>query len=422
MKFEQAIEELKHEAVSTQAVEQTVSAVFEPHTRRPSWLIRRGLPLAVGMAAVGAFALYPWRKSDQIWAQAKAALANARIIHMKLDKTVLTGPCEVWIHGDKVVESWADSDVRYNGKVMTKRFGQIASVSKKQSNYGVFMQGYTSFETARQGIEKGDAKRGHQVRNGQKYSTYEFDSGMVGFSEERGSKFYSVAKVILTAFVDDNIGRIVRIEQRYEPTPAMTEYLKKYPRAKVDDLVNNHAMVAIIDYPETIDDTIFDPPANAFDEKGTKEVVAKMLATTVGEQTVNGQTVKLHGIMFDGGTVNVIWSGTPADFESKDRFSISGLTLGQVRDQRCFSSGKYTHKNTAKNPYCQMGAEVKSVVPGKVDLTLPVFAPDPSRPYPGGKGVHSKCVGTATFKDVPITYSMWLGMYERQFGLVGAWW
>ena len=69
---------------------------------------------------------------------------------------------------------------------------------------------------------------------------------------------------------------------------------------------------------------------------------------------------------------------------------------------------------------------VSKPLPATVEVTLPVFAPDHSRPYFGKGhrilGYHSRLVGWTEFHNVPVTPINPLDFYERQFGLLNNFW
>lgn len=421
MNYKTSLDELRNESVPANAVEHAIRAAAIGRAQKPNHRLRRGLVLAGAMTVVAAFGIYPWRNTDKIWAQAKATLDNAPLIHIKLDRPLQIAPTEVWIKGEKVVEKVDKYETRFNGTLLTKKLGQVSSVTKANHQQGIFMRGYVSFETIRHEIDKGTAKQGRQTRNGKSYITYEVVSGTIGFSSNQSDKYSHVADNVFTAFVDEKEGKIVRLEQVARPNLNLDEYNRTHKNSSANRVLQQDSFVAVVDYPDTIDDSIFEPPADTFDEQKSKEVVATLLSKPFAEATVAGQTVKLHGILFDGNVANVVWSGVPSEFGSSTRFSISGVTLGKIQDQRCLSAGKVTNPKSATSPFCQQGTEVTSTMPKTVDLVLPIFAPDRTKPY-GNRGFHSKQVGTYTFHNVPVTPTMWLGAYERQLGLLGAWW
>ena len=422
MKFDHILQELRSEPVTEGALEKTISTVLNPPRKPRTWVLRRGLPFAVGIGLVVCYAVIPWRKDDQLWAQAKASYFDAKIIHIRIEKAPRTGPGEAWIHGEKSLETSKFGEIRFNGKFMTQISGRVASFSPVNRASFVFLPSVQGFIQSLARIKEGKATRGKRNLQGKSYTTYRFNFGGIGFTDAKGNESGLIANMYLTAFVDESLGKIVRIEQKAEALPSFAKYNKTHSTTLSKTWLDDAAMEAEIDYPDTIDDKIFDPPADAIDGKASHDVVASVLAGNVGQATVSGQKVTLKGILFDGKYANVIWSGCPADFNAKDRFRIEGVKLGSSWDVRCLSAGKSTKPSTAKNPFCQQASEVLSTLPKTVTITLPVFGPDKSRPYPGGKGFHSKKVGETTFRDVPVTPTLWLQTYERQFGLYKSWW
>jgi hypothetical protein len=387
--------------------------------------LRRGLIFAVGVTAVATFAILPWRKGDQLWAQAKAQLVDAKILHITVKgiKKELDG--EVWIHGDKVCETNPNGDIRINGKVLTQRTGQVASFKPITKSDGYYLRGYQNFKIAVQKISDGATSPKLQVVNGKHYSTFRFPTSSISFDENPKGTPKPMVMVFLTVFVDNETNRIVRLKEDTEETPELANYKKKHKFNLQGGWYDNFKMDAWIDYPDTVDESRFDPPAGAFEYKESFNTVEKALNSTIGEATVANQKVKLHGIFFDGKYVNVIWSGTAANFRSKDRFALEGVSLGTEMDIRCLSSGKIARPGTAKVLFCQQGSEVLTEMPKTVNLTLPVFANDLSKPYPGlekGTGYKTKKVGVAKFQNVPVTPCLWLQSYQRLFDLQKEWW
>lgn len=424
MKFDQAMQELREEAITEGALEATLAKVRSgPNPSNQT--LRRGLIFAVGVTAVAGFAIYPWRKADQLWAQAKSQLVDAKILHINIKGRTKEFDGEVWIHGDKVCEASRHGDIRINGKMLTQKTGQVASFKPLTKSDGYFLRGYTNFKIAVQKIGDGTTTPKLEVVNGKRYSTYRFATSSISFEEGVKRKAIPMVRIFLTAFVDPETNRIVRLKEDAEETPELAIYKKNHKFDLQGGWYDNFRMDAWIDYPETIDENRFDPPANAFDQKESYNVFEKALHSTVGEAIVANQKVKVHGVFFDGKYVNVIWSGTAANFMSKDRFTIEGVSLGEIQDIRCFSSGKIAKPGTANIPFCQQGSEVLTTMPKTVNLTLPVFANDLSQPYPGlakGKGYKTKKVGEAKFRDVPVIPSLWLQNYQRLFGLSKDWW
>ena len=438
MTFEQAKQELRSEPVGVGMMERTIQSVANNRPSLRPIVFRRGFPFAVGLCVVIGFAVYPWRKSDQLWAQAKSNLFDSKFIHIIVKGNPMHGDSEVWIHGLDIMER---RTIRYGQKMLVQEWrschsqfgttiGQVTSVEKWKEWQIAMMDGFRAFDDARRTIgigEKINTGRSNttitrKIEQGKVLMIYKFKSGSVGFGMKPQDPGFGVADIYLTAFVDVDSGNIVRIEQTTEANPRLAKYKENHAFTLGDQWIHESDMVATIDYPTNIDEKVFDIPKDAYDSMDSKNVVARLLATKVESETVKGQTIGLHGIFMNGYTINVVWSGYPAEYNSPDRFRIDGVSLGDNQDARCLSSAKFIKNSSSKVPFCQQGAEVLSDVPKTVTLTMPVFAPDQSRPFEGKRGFHSKKIGEVTFKNVLVTNCHPFSYYERQFGLLNKWW
>lgn len=422
MKFEQAMQELREEAVTQGALENTIQRVRSDR-RSAKRTLRRGLIFAVGVTAVAAFAVLPWRKGDLSWAQVRAQLMEAKILHIKIRGVENGMDGEVWVHDNKVKEANSNGDIRMNGKLITSRTGTVSSYKPQAKNEGYYLHGYTNFQIALGRLKSGTATGKPVTIDGKKYTSYRFNSSTIVFGPD--SKAKPSVYVYLTVFVDNETNRIVRIKEETEETPYFAEFKRSHKFTLSKDWLNHYRMDAVIDYPESIDDSIFDPPANAFDHHQSFARFESALKSNIGEANVAGQKVTLHGVFFDGMYVSVVWSGVAGNFMTNDRFQIEGVSTGDKMDVRCLSSGKIAKASTSKIPYCLQSSKVLTAMPTSVNLSLPVFAIDKSQPYPGlkkGKGYLSKKVGVAEFYNVPVTLSLWIATYQKQFGLQKDWW
>ncbi len=187
--------------------------------------------------------------------------------------------------------------------------------------------------------------------------------------------------------------------------------------------------------------------ALAYDYKKSGKDLSDLLKGHIGIAEVRSQKVVLKALLYDGTAAYPIWTGCPAEYGDTHGFKIDGVTeastsynvtakdgkpllpMGGSFDPRCLTSAKCMKKPSAACPYCAMGRGTTKPISGTVSLTLPVYQPDPTRPFmKSGKvmGYHSKYVGDVTFDKVPVTLSGSIGMYERRFGLLnnfgnGSW-
>ena len=438
MTFEQAKHELRSESVGDGMMERTIQSVANQRPNLEPIVFRRGLLFAIGLCVVVGFAIYPWRKGDQLWAQAKSSLFDSKFIHIIVKGNPMHGDSEVWIHGSDIMER---RTIRYGQKVLVQEWrschsqfattiGQVTGVEKGKEWQKIMMDGFRAFDDARRTIGNGEkidiggsnTTITQKIERGKALMIYKFKSGSVGFGMKPQDPGFGVADNYLTAFVDIHSGNIVRIEQTTEANSRLAKYKENHAFTLGDQWIHESDFVATIDYSANIDEKVFEIPKNAFDSTDSKTVVARLLATKVARETVKGQTIGLHGIFMNGYTINVVWSGYPAEYNSADRFRIDGVSLGDNQDARCLSSAKFIKSSSSKVPFCQQGAEVLSDVPKTVTLIMPVFAPDKSRPYEGKRGFHSKKIGEVTFKNVLVTNCHPFSYYERQFGLLNHWW
>jgi hypothetical protein len=247
---------------------------------------------------------------------------------------------------------------------------------------------------------------------------------------------HPIAKSLLKVFVDPDAERIVQMEQDIVPI------------GRNNSLPNwlGDSFQATIDYPEDVPDSMFDVPAGAltYDFKESRKELAGLLKGHIGEAEVGGQKVVLKALLYDGIAAYTIWTGCPAEYNDSHGFKIDGvresattynmtakdgkplMPMGGSFDPRCLTAAKCMRKPSAACPYCAMGRGTTKPISGTVALTLPVYQPDPSRPFKNqsGKvvGYHSRYVGDATFERVPVTLSSLIGMYEGEFGLHNNFW
>ncbi len=425
MNLEKSLEGLRSEAVPADALELTVAALRKKRRNpgRRIWLASTALTSAAILAA-----LWPSSKTDEVWANAIKALKEARYTHIQLFKK--WEHIEAWKAGGKVRRVGTIDEVRYNGSKVSERYGFLFSV--RSSKKAPFLLDLNAFNAAERAIETKTAKPERVSLGGKPYQAYRFHfsdvyDGPPSFNtkadrEARYPNNHHMGIIEVTAYVDAGVGRIVRLEQKLKFDPKVPQSRRGGSETESFD--------ATVEYPSSLPDSMFDPPADAFDYAGSKNQVAKLLKGSLGEQTVAGQKVSLKALLCDGINLYAIWSGCAGDYNGP-RFKVDGVDLGPINSHvqsvvRCLSSAKCLRPSSAKCAFAAIGEAVPRRTPDHLDLVLPVFAEDSMRPYRDQRGkivgYHSRKVGDAEFLRVPVTPIKPLDWYEKELGLSKAMW
>lgn len=431
MNFEKAMEELRNESVPSWAMEKTLRGMRSSQApSRAPWVAAWAIPVLATAAILG-IAFWPASKADGAWAAAMRNLKDAKCLHIRFVKELET--VDVWRKGDKIRRSSGPWEVRYNRKIVTSKMGFVSSTetpSSQELNGVYFGMDLFALDMAETKIEGKTAKPEPRTIDGKRLDAYTFECGEVSTApsdeataKRDGFKRVRIGANMVTAYVDPSTNHIVKLEQRLEYAPGLSQQLRRGPR--LDDFE------ATLDYPADLPDSMFDPPDDAFDQKEARKTVDRLLAGKIAEATVAGHTIALNGLFFDGNNLYAIWKGCPGDYDSPIRFKVDGKDYGPLSPHfqtnvRCLSSAKCKQPQSAACPFSAMGETVTENLPQTVQLTLPVFAPDPGRPFltRSGKvlGFHSKWVGEAVFNNVPVTRCMALDWYERDLGLLRHMW
>lgn len=430
MNLEKSIQELANEAVPPGAVDLAIEAAAKRHRPGSGVLVALAVP-GLGAAAVLVVAFWPAGHSTGAWAAAIRNLKDAKCLHIRFVKQLET--IDAWKKGDKLRRLAGLDEGRFNGDVVTNRHGFVSTTDTPRQfgpMRGFFDMDLLALTRAEMKIEGKTAKPLPRTWGGKRLDAYTFHIGDVFTApadEETGRrtgfKSVRIGANMVTAYVDPATNHIVRLEQRLEYAPDSPERLRQH--TNLDDFE------ATLDYPSDLDDSLFDPPADAVDQKEARKTVDTLLAGKIASATVAGHAVELNGLFFDGVNVYAVWKGCAGDYDCPIRFKLDGRDFGPLSSHyqtnvRCLSSAKCLQPESAVCPFSAMGETVTSNLPRTVRLTLPVFAPDRTRPFRsrGGKalGYHSRCVGEAEFENVPVTRCEPLDRYERDLGLLRHMW
>jgi hypothetical protein len=420
--LDRLVDELRSVPIPAGAMDRTIKAVQASGSKSRVW------PVTVGVAAlVVVLAMLPFREEDQGWAAAVRAFRSAKSVHLQFNNRF--NSCEAWESGEMFRKLGRNDELRYNGRRLGHRSGTLWSVRTvrpdKLEMRAIKFQDLASFDEALNQIGTKNLTPLEETVGAKRYRAYRFRLGSVsllndpyasGSSDprDRWPKNGHIGFNVVTAFVDPGPNRIVRLERHLEFDPGVPADTRRIGGS--DDFV------ATIDYPATLPEDIFETPANAFDEKDSKRKVATALRGSLGTATVADQKISLKAVLFDGRGIYAIWDGCPCDLNAPQRFAVNGKVLGPALDFRCFCTNKFRMPKLGTTPHSGMGEATQGPIPGRVDLRLPVFAPDRNRPVFDRNhhrvGYFSKCVGWASFRNVPVTPILMLrfGYYQTEFG------
>jgi hypothetical protein len=192
------------------------------------------------------------------------------------------------------------------------------------------------------------------------------------------------------------------------------------PRVRRWEAVNaagDTEIYGLIDYPEQVPQEVFEgiPPkgVKVFDIDRETARLRKTVAKGLGTQTVNGHSITLRAVMVDPrNNVSVLWTGTPPNGDLQPPVQIDGTKTRLAYGLSILTNKVYEYVPPAVVPdflpghLAGMSIQTTKPVPDRIDLTVPVFAPDRSRPvydFEGRRtGYRSRFVGQAKFRNVPV--------------------
>ncbi len=256
MNIEEAVKELREEPVPERGIEQVLAAIERPKSRKRFILLT---PLAATAILIG-LVLFPWHRSDDVWAQAVKALKDAKAVHLVFAKKLET--VEAWVKGEKTRRLMDVQETRNNGSQYAIRNGNMWSVEQEEPGTRT-TDGLELFDVGL--FQDAQMKLSDSGGSGAGFAPYHFDGSpkkltfngkvLVMYQITGGTRYFGdgdmktpIAESRLKVFVDPDAERIVRMEQ--DPIPVD-------PKKSLPNWFDGDAFQATIDYPDDLPDSMF---------------------------------------------------------------------------------------------------------------------------------------------------------------------
>lgn len=395
--LESVVETLKRAEPRPEAVGHAVAALRRPHAPRL-------VPLAVGVAALSAFVLWPHGRASMAWAQIAAQGVPSRYHEWHEAK------------GRRGMETWVDRDqgayrMRSNANSVVEGFDFI------ESPRGVYqlLNGVATFTHKRQG-PSGDvpltapgevrARTDITMLKSHRFRQISVDRGVetrVGRADryvlkrvptEREKRFVADAKAYfdnpLIAYVQPETGRILGYDERYLEGPGQ----------------------ATIEYPESFPAGTFAIPPHGgpkpYDLDAIDSRLRARLARPIAILRAGGQTARLRLVVQDArNALWVVWEGVKpnGDLRVKERATVLGLHNHDVFGTMTLTNKDRLHRTPFGGHAIQLDTRVD-----RVDLRVPVFVAGEAR---------SRLAGFATVRNVAVERVPYVRTVFPALGLKG---
>lgn len=237
--------------------------------------------------------------------------------------------------------------------------------------------------------------------------------GKNSYSLEKLLSQQSGNEVLEKKEVDWNGHKVTRYTMRSKELAAMAKNRTwKYPESKrfiyadpatnrivgtemPDSVGGGYLFKSVIDYPESVDSSIFEPPPKSsiprFDIDAER-VRIKAAAAKPRTVTLRGESIKvLVAVQSPGGTLGVIWQGNPMGADAAHRIEIDGATTCTMG-----------YKIRTKTPAITGSWIAKTSKRKTIDLELPVHR-------------NGKFLGYARFKNFPVQQSLPMWEFGNMF-------
>lgn len=172
-----------------------------------------------------------------------------------------------------------------------------------------------------------------------------------------------------------------------------------------------------IDYVNSIPDRYFaiekTPGVKVYDLDAGAATLRKTIQKGFGTKSAGGHSVTLRALI--RGTNNeliALWTGAPPNGDLQPAIKVDKVKVERPFGLSILTTKVYQYIPAVKKldylptPLAGMGVIARKGVGKRVTVTLPVFAPDRSRPmydFEGKpKGFRSRAVGKVTYRDVPV--------------------
>ncbi|MGV3617479.1 MAG: hypothetical protein ACO1SV_19305 [Fimbriimonas sp.] len=399
-----AVRDAQTDAPSAEALARAVAVMRKP-SPRPSYVTVPRIAMVAVVA--GAFMLLPLvtPRSAGAWAQVAEATARQERFHERMfvetEGKRFSG-MERWVDGDRHVVLFGRGKMR----------AQMGSDGKRSFSY--FSGSSYAVVDAPRARPQGEYISGMGEVPSFNIDEMLRDKKVRPVGEPKREKTDDGERLVYTV-------EYLSADGKEEVTSKGRFYVAEGDsRVRRWELVSNDGKVSFggeLEYPDRIPREVFafNPPAGVrvYDLVKGKAELRKVVEKGFGTKSVGGHSVTLRAIM--GGPnrdLTILWTGAPPNGDLKHPVKVQGLPVLRTGGLSILTTKVYEYVPAAEKldylPTHLAGMIVasKRALPRKVTVTVPVFAPDPSRPvfdFEGRRtGYRSRYVGAVTYKDVPV--------------------
>lgn len=401
----EGFEALRNQPTPAEATDSALRAVVaNPAPSRASAI---GLKLAGvgGTIAVLALAFWPRTGSGIAWAQVVSELGNAPRIH---ETMAFKGKDGKWIN---LVERWTDGKryaMKYGGSpqfIFEARFDGERAYSARGP------LGYSSIQTVPPSERAATARISFLGSGVQLIEEY--------IKDEKG-KVEGQEKI-----TDEKLGEVVRYKIRnsilrkgkwiyghqlvyVEPD---TRRIRKWELLDAQGVPEQRGF---IEYPESIDDSVFTIPSEPlqpfYDVDVQRKQVAEFIKKGIGVAQVGSAKTTIRAALTESRHyLWVFWSGAPPNGDLKYPVMVEGYSTKRIFGQPILTSSRVNVKGTYRSllggPLSGMCLQLSKDLPETINLKVPVYVQDKTKPIRDASthkvlGYRSRFVGYDTVKNI----------------------